>query len=214
VRHEALAEHAGGRLDLLVRARELHAAGLAAPAGVHLRLDDPQRTAERFGCRFRFLRTARDPAFGHGDPVFGKQCLRLVFVEVQERSWPARGARYFPRNPGAAQNRGPAGRSLSAIMTGRIPWISPIKVRPMSMPERAISPESEIQSLVARARAAQAIFEGFTQEQVDAIVRDIGKYVYDNAENSRAWRSRRAASARTKTRSSRTRARPGSSGTT
>jgi succinate-semialdehyde dehydrogenase len=52
----------------------------------------------------------------------------------------------------------------------------------MSMPERAISPESEIQSLVARARAAQAIFEGFTQEQVDAIVRDIGKYVYDNAE--------------------------------
>jgi succinate-semialdehyde dehydrogenase len=37
-------------------------------------------------------------------------------------------------------------------------------------------------ALVSRARLAQAEFEAFTQEQVDAIVRDIGKYVYDNAE--------------------------------
>ncbi len=52
----------------------------------------------------------------------------------------------------------------------------------MSMPERAASPDTEIQDLIANARAAQAAFESFSQEQVDAIVRDIGKYVYDNAE--------------------------------
>ena len=42
---------------------------------------------------------------------------------------------------------------------------------------------SQVQELVARARKAQAAFEDFSQEQVDAIVRDFGKYVYDNAEN-------------------------------
>jgi succinate-semialdehyde dehydrogenase len=52
----------------------------------------------------------------------------------------------------------------------------------MSMPERAVSPDTEIQDLIRKARAAQAVFETFSQEQVDAIVRDIGKYVYDNAE--------------------------------
>ena len=40
----------------------------------------------------------------------------------------------------------------------------------------------EVQRLVAKARVAQAAFEAFSQEQVDAIVRDFGKYVYDNAE--------------------------------
>lgn len=52
----------------------------------------------------------------------------------------------------------------------------------MSTPERAAAPDNEISSLVAKARAAQAIYEGFSQEQVDAIVRDMAKYVYDNAE--------------------------------
>ncbi len=52
----------------------------------------------------------------------------------------------------------------------------------MSMPERAVTGDTEIQELVAKARAAQTVFETFSQEQVDAIVRDIGKYVYDNAE--------------------------------
>jgi len=42
--------------------------------------------------------------------------------------------------------------------------------------------DPEIQSLVDKARAAQAVFEHFSQQQVDAIVRDIGKYVFDNAE--------------------------------
>jgi len=39
-----------------------------------------------------------------------------------------------------------------------------------------------VHDLVKRARAAQAAFEAFSQAQVDAIVRDLGKYVYDNAE--------------------------------
>ena len=41
---------------------------------------------------------------------------------------------------------------------------------------------AQIQELVAKARAAQAVFEAFSQEQVGAIVKGIGKYVYDNAE--------------------------------
>ena len=42
--------------------------------------------------------------------------------------------------------------------------------------------KSQVKKLVAKARAAQAAYESFLQEQVDAIVKGIGKYVYDNAE--------------------------------
>ncbi len=52
----------------------------------------------------------------------------------------------------------------------------------MSTAEREISADTEVFDLVAKARVAQAEFEKFSQEQVDAIVRDMGKYVYDNAE--------------------------------
>ncbi len=52
----------------------------------------------------------------------------------------------------------------------------------MSMPERAIAVDNEVEELVAKARAAQVIYETFSQEKVDAIVRDMAKYVYDNAE--------------------------------
>ena len=41
---------------------------------------------------------------------------------------------------------------------------------------------SSVQALVADAKVAQAAFEAFSQEQIDAIVREFGKYVYDNAE--------------------------------
>src|SRR6476469_197201 len=44
------------------------------------------------------------------------------------------------------------------------------------------SADTEIRELVGRARVAQAAFEAFSQEQVDAIVKGIGKYVFDNAE--------------------------------
>ena len=52
----------------------------------------------------------------------------------------------------------------------------------MSTAERAVIVDTEVQDLVAKARAAQAEFESFSQEQVDVIVRGIAKYVYDNAE--------------------------------
>ena len=52
----------------------------------------------------------------------------------------------------------------------------------MSTTDSSTASDPEIAALVARAREAQAGFESFSQEQVDAIVRDIGKHVYDNAE--------------------------------
>jgi succinate-semialdehyde dehydrogenase len=59
----------------------------------------------------------------------------------------------------------------------------------MSTPQRAAVPskdakaaDNEVRELVAKARAAQAVYETFSQEKVDAIVRDMAKYVYDNAE--------------------------------
>ena len=45
-----------------------------------------------------------------------------------------------------------------------------------------LTEDKQIQELVTKARAAQAKFESFSQEQVDAIVKGIGKYVYDNAD--------------------------------
>ena len=41
---------------------------------------------------------------------------------------------------------------------------------------------SSVQELVADAKLAQSAFEAFSQERIDAIVREFGKYVYDNAE--------------------------------
>ena len=52
----------------------------------------------------------------------------------------------------------------------------------MSTAERAIIPDTEIQDLVARARTAQAVYEEMSQEEVDAIVKGVGQYVFDNAE--------------------------------
>ncbi len=44
------------------------------------------------------------------------------------------------------------------------------------------SNDASIEELIHKARIAQETYEIFTQEKVDAIVRDIGKFVYDNAE--------------------------------
>jgi succinate-semialdehyde dehydrogenase len=52
----------------------------------------------------------------------------------------------------------------------------------MSTAEIPTANDSSIQELVAKASIAQATYESFKQEQVDAIVRDIGKFVFDNAE--------------------------------
>lgn len=48
--------------------------------------------------------------------------------------------------------------------------------------EPVISTNAQVQELVTKARAAQSAFESFSQAKVDAIVKGIGKYVYDNAE--------------------------------
>jgi succinate-semialdehyde dehydrogenase len=41
---------------------------------------------------------------------------------------------------------------------------------------------TQVQQLLAKARTAQAVFESCSQETVDAIVKGIAKYVYDNAD--------------------------------
>jgi succinate-semialdehyde dehydrogenase len=48
--------------------------------------------------------------------------------------------------------------------------------------KRSSTTKSQVKRLVARARVAQAAYESFSQEQVDLIVKGIGKYVYDHAE--------------------------------
>ena len=52
----------------------------------------------------------------------------------------------------------------------------------MSTAEKAVIQDNEVPMLIAKARKAQAIYEKFSQQQVDAICRDMAKYVYDNAE--------------------------------
>ena len=52
----------------------------------------------------------------------------------------------------------------------------------MSTAESPTTNDSSIQELVAKAHKAQVAYESFKQEQVDAIVRDMGKFVFDNAE--------------------------------
>src|SRR2546425_6650631 len=48
--------------------------------------------------------------------------------------------------------------------------------------EPPVVADTQVKQLVANARVAQATFESFSQEQVDAIVKGMGKYVFDNAE--------------------------------
>tara|TARA_B100001113_G_C21107868_1_gene621755 strand:+ start:838 stop:2226 length:1389 start_codon:yes stop_codon:yes gene_type:complete len=52
----------------------------------------------------------------------------------------------------------------------------------MNMSEQQKTNDLSIKELVSKARIAQAKYESFSQKQVDEIVRDIGKFVYDNAE--------------------------------
>jgi succinate-semialdehyde dehydrogenase len=52
----------------------------------------------------------------------------------------------------------------------------------MSNLEPQINNDVSIQEQVSKARHAQIEYESFNQDQVDAIVRDIGKFVFDNAE--------------------------------
>ena len=60
---------------------ELHAAGLAAPAGQHLRLDD-DRSAELLRRRARLLAASSPAAVRHGDAEAREELLALVLVQV------------------------------------------------------------------------------------------------------------------------------------
>src|ERR1700751_4309153 len=48
--------------------------------------------------------------------------------------------------------------------------------------EPVATTNTQIRQLATQAREAQSVFEAFSQEKVDAIVKGIGKYVYDNAD--------------------------------
>ena len=63
---------------------ELHAAGLAAPAGQNLSLDD-DRPADLLRGGPRFLRGRREAAVGDGDAEAREELLALVLVEIHRR---------------------------------------------------------------------------------------------------------------------------------
>ena len=98
VGHEPGAEHRlRVLLDLSRGLRELDAAGLAASAGMHLGLDDPEAAAE-LGCGgFGLGRRSRDLTLGNWNAVIGEQLLRLILVQIHEGGFSAkRRAAYSP----------------------------------------------------------------------------------------------------------------------
>ena len=84
VDREALDLHAEDRLGVLVglvgSLGELDAAGLAAAAGLDLRLDDDD--AELLGSGLRLVGGGGDDSLGDGDVVLGEQLLRLVLHQI------------------------------------------------------------------------------------------------------------------------------------
>ena len=64
--------------------RQLHAAGLAAAAHLHLRLDD-DLTPDLAGDRLRLLRRLGDATGKHGDTVGSQQVTSLVLEEIHEQ---------------------------------------------------------------------------------------------------------------------------------
>jgi hypothetical protein len=82
-RDQALSDHRRrGRAHGIEILRELDATRLAASAGVHLRLDHPQRAAQR-ACGFdRLIRGTRNASARNGDAIVDEDLLGLEFVEV------------------------------------------------------------------------------------------------------------------------------------
>ena len=64
------------------RAAELHAASLAAAAGVDLGLDDPELAADLAGTIGRLFGAVGERALGHGHTEAGQDFLGLVFVNI------------------------------------------------------------------------------------------------------------------------------------
>ncbi len=71
----------------------------------------------------------------------------------------------------------------------------------------------EVATLIEKARKAQKEYEEFSQEQVDEIVRAIGKLVYDRAEELSEIAVAESKMASTKTKSRNAVVKPASSGT-
>ena len=83
VRHELFADQRlRRRRDLVLRAHQLDAAGLAAAAGMDLRLDDPNASADAPRHPDRLVRGIGDAPLRHRHAEFREQLLRLVFVDV------------------------------------------------------------------------------------------------------------------------------------
>ena len=83
MRDQILAEHFARFLRGLVRTLDhLDAAALAAPAGMDLRLDDANRTAELERRSLGFLRRRRDHAARHGNTEALENLLGLILVDV------------------------------------------------------------------------------------------------------------------------------------
>ncbi len=72
--------------DILLGADDFDAAGLAAAAGMDLRLDHPDRPAEPPRHSDRLRGGIGDPAARHRDAEFRQQLFRLIFVDVHRIS--------------------------------------------------------------------------------------------------------------------------------
>ena len=82
---ERLAEQlARDRLGFGAGLGELDAAGLAAAAGMNLRLDDRDRSAEPLGDVVNFFGCERHFPAGDRHAVLGKDCFGLVLVNLHE----------------------------------------------------------------------------------------------------------------------------------
>ena len=85
IRDQRLAEQlARNRLGFGARLGELDAAGLAAAAGMNLRLDDGDRAAEPLGDVVNFFRGERHFPARNRHAVLGKDSFGLVLVNFHE----------------------------------------------------------------------------------------------------------------------------------
>ena len=93
IRHERLANQlAGNLLGLVGRLRQLDAAGLAAAAGMDLRLDHGHAAAEPPCDVGNFLRGEGHLTARNRNAVFGKDCFGLVLVDLHKRTSLSHGA--------------------------------------------------------------------------------------------------------------------------
>ena len=85
------AQHAGGfALHVVDGAHDLDAAALAAPAGMDLRLDHPDRSAQFLGRRDGFIDREGGFAARRGGAEAAQNLFRLIFVDVHEKSEPVK----------------------------------------------------------------------------------------------------------------------------